>query len=442
MAARRRARDARLIEALEAAEIRLPAGLVRLGPPADGAAIAAAERKLGKALPRALADLLSVHDGAELFSESLVIFAVGNQASEFGSLVERNAEHDANRAREAGHTDEIVFGESGDGDLYALELEAPETHDEPRVFRLRSDAEERWLAGSSLPAFVEAMIAHQALLYDDDGEFLADAFEPDGEELTPTFALRQAERALRKDATSAVFQHERGLALRRMGNLPSARAAFAAAAAADPSNPWPWFDLGRADHDLGRHAEAAAAFECAAEAGTGPESARFCAWGARAFHLAGERATAERLRVLALEREPRLIEILRAAAAAAAEVEDGDAVGEAEELAELLGATVPLSRRLPVLSGRPPVPTRPPRQAESGKVDSLKAGVKQPGVKQAGVKQAGVKSDSHRPGQRPAPKSTGPKATGKDQSVRKDARDVSEPPLRPRQSESRPRRRP
>jgi tetratricopeptide (TPR) repeat protein len=209
-----------------------------------------------------------------------------------------------------------------------------------------------------------AIIAHDALLYDAEGEFLADAFEPEGEELTPTFALRQAERALRKDPDSAIYHHERGVALRRAGKLDSARESFGAAAAIDPTNPWPWFDLGRADQALGRYAEAAAAFECAAEAADGAEGARFCAWAARAFHLAGERTTADRLRAAALARNPGLLESLRAAAAAAIEDEDPDGARDAEELAALLGG-VPLSRRLPVLTSTPAAaaPARPAKPA-------------------------------------------------------------------------------
>jgi tetratricopeptide (TPR) repeat protein len=367
---RRRPSEVQFFDGLREAESRLPAGLLRLGPPAAPAAIAATEERLGRPLPHAYAEFLRSFDGADLFHESLLVFGVGDAAQ--ADLAAGNADRPL-----GGHDEELIIAEVSTGDLYTLELEAPETHDAPRVFRVGPDAGERWLAGSSFQRWLAAVIAHDALLYDAEGEFLPDAFEPDGEELTPTFALRQAERALRKDPGSAIYHYEKGVALRRMGRLDSAREAFGAAAAIDPTNPWPWFDLGRADQMLGRYPEAAAAFECAAEAADGAEGARFCAWAARAFHLAGDRATAERLRAAAVARDPKLIESLRAAAAAAregdgADDEDaGESARDAEDLAALLGG-VPLARRLPVL--RPPaVPPAPPRPRPAA---GTKAGTK------------------------------------------------------------------
>ncbi|HEY0711951.1 MAG TPA: tetratricopeptide repeat protein, partial [Polyangia bacterium] len=314
------------------------------------------EAALGQPLPHGYVEFLRSFNGADLFHESLLICGVG-AGSPLDLVATNKIPHETD-----GHKDELVVAESTTGDLYTIELEAPETHDEPRVFRVRPDADERWLAGSSFPRWLEAVIAHHALIYDADGEFLSEAFEPEGEELVPTFALRQAERALRKDAGSALYQHERGLALRRLGRLDAAREAFGKAAAADPTNPWPWFDLGRCDHELGRHAEAAAAFECAAEAASGPEGARFSAWAARAFHLAGERQTAERLRLAALERAPGLVEQLKAAAAAAHEEGDEEAADEADTLVSLLGEGIPLLRKLPILGAAPPAAPPPAAQ--------------------------------------------------------------------------------
>jgi tetratricopeptide (TPR) repeat protein len=361
VSSRRRAGDAIFFDALREAESRLPAGLVRLNPPASIEAIAAAERRVGKPLPHAYAEFLRSFDGADLFHEALVVYGVTGRAQ--SDL----AAHNVGPTPGPGHDDEIVIAEHSSGQLFTLELEAPETHDAPRVFRIEVDeagnVEERWLAGSSFPRWLEGTIAHEALLYDSDGEFLAEAFEEDGEELTPTFALRQTERALRKDPGSALYHHEKGVALRRLGRLEPAREAFRAAAAADPTNPWPWFDLGRADHALGRFGESAAAFECAAEAAPGPESARFAAWAARAFHLAGERATAERLRLVALERDRDVVEALKQTAQAAREGGDEDAADDAAEIADLLGGNVPLARRLTVLSSAAPrpMPAKPER---------------------------------------------------------------------------------
>ncbi|HEY0706615.1 MAG TPA: SMI1/KNR4 family protein [Polyangia bacterium] len=357
MPSRRKPSDNLFFDGLRTAAGNLPAGLLRLGPPADPAAIAAAESALGQPLPHSYVEFLRSFNGADLFHESLMVCGVGAGAA-LDLVTANEIPHETD-----GHKEELVVAESATGDLFTIELEAPETHDEPRVFRVRPDADERWLAGSSFPRWLEATIAHHALIYDADGEFLSEAFEPEGEELVPTFALRQAERALRKDPGSALYQHERGLALRRLGRLPNAREAFGQAAAADPTNPWPWFDLGRCDQELGRHAEAAAAFECAAEAASGPEGARFSAWAARSFHLAGERQTAERLRLAALERAPGLVEQLKAAALAAREEGDDEAADEADALVDLLGQGIPLSRKLPVLARAsappPPATARP-----------------------------------------------------------------------------------
>ena len=59
---------------------RLPAGLIRVVPPAADADIAGAEGALGHAMPAAYASFLRSFDGADLFHESLLIAGVGPQA--------------------------------------------------------------------------------------------------------------------------------------------------------------------------------------------------------------------------------------------------------------------------------------------------------------------------------------------------------------------------
>ena len=56
---------------------RLPAGLIRVVPPAAPADIASAEAALGRALPDAYASFLRSFDGADLFHETLLIAGVG-----------------------------------------------------------------------------------------------------------------------------------------------------------------------------------------------------------------------------------------------------------------------------------------------------------------------------------------------------------------------------
>ena len=147
------------------------------------------------------------------------------------------------------------------------------------MFRLSPDADERWLVGSSLARWLASTLAHEQLLYGPDGEFLLDAFEEDGEELTPDFAVRQAERALKKDpSVGRCTTTSWGWPTGGWDGTSWPRASFAAAAALDPPNPWPWFDLGRSERELGQMRQAAAAFECAAEAANGGERGRFLVW--------------------------------------------------------------------------------------------------------------------------------------------------------------------
>jgi tetratricopeptide (TPR) repeat protein len=231
-----------------------------------------------------------------------------------------------------------VFAEAAGGDRYALEAADP-----PGVLHLRPGSDERWRAGSTFSRWLDATLARELLLYDAEGEFVLEAFEADGEELTPLFAMRQAERALRKDPDSAETHHDLAVALRRSGRLARARDHFARATELDPDNPWPWFDRARADLAAAAPADAVPSFRRAAEVTPGPEGARFLAWAARAAIEAGLPEEAERARKDALARDPDLVESLGRAVDAAAE--DEDARAEAEHLREALTPR----RRLPVV---------------------------------------------------------------------------------------------
>jgi SMI1 / KNR4 family (SUKH-1)/Tetratricopeptide repeat len=306
--------------------------LIRPGGPATDAAIAAAEKALGRRLPASYATFLRSFDGADLFHEQLVLCGVGPEAR---NVVEANQPP----APPLLATGELIIAEAASGDRYAL---AP--GDNPGVVHLRAGSDERWLSGSSFPAWLDAIVAREQLLYDSEGEFRLEAFEPDGEELTAPFALRQAERALRKDPGSAESHHDLGIALRRMGKLDRARESFTRAADLDPTNPWPWFDRARTELAL-EDAEAAGSFRQVAALVPGPEGARFLAWAARAARAAGDEGAAGVAREEAVARDPGLLAALKRAAEAA---EDPEAKGEAEELAE---AMEPPKRRLPVLKG-------------------------------------------------------------------------------------------
>jgi hypothetical protein len=318
-------------EGFRTALARAAEGLIRPGDPASEAAITAAEKALARRLPEAYAAFLRSFDGADLFHETVVVCGVGRGAAR--SLVGAN-EPPAPPLLAPG---ELVIAEAASGDRYALS-------EQGQVVQLRPGSDERWLAGSSFPRWLDALTAREQLLYDSEGEFRMEAFEPDGEELTPPFALRQAERAVRKDPDAALYHHDLGVAQRRLGRLDQARKSFEKAATLDPANPWPWFDRGRMELALDDPAAAIESFREAAAATPGPEGARFLAWAARAARDASREDEAEAARKEALTRDPNLATSLQKAAEAAA-LEEAEARLEAEHLAEALS---PPKKRLPL----------------------------------------------------------------------------------------------
>src|SRR6185295_9232732 len=106
-------------------------------------------------------------------------------------------------------------------------------------------ADERALAGTSFERWLDAIVAREQILFGPDGEYAPEVFDPSAQEVVPTIALRQAERALKLDPGAADAEHARGLALARLGRREAALAAFRKATELDAGNPWPWFDLGR-----------------------------------------------------------------------------------------------------------------------------------------------------------------------------------------------------
>ena len=210
-------------------------------------------------------------------------------------------------------------------------------------------------AGTSFSSWLEATIAREQILYGPDGEFAPEVFDPDGEEIVPRIALRQAERALRADPGSAEAHQDRGVALRRLDRRSEAGDAFERAALIDPLDPWLWFDLGRTvlEDDPRR---ALAAFQRAADAEAGPAGARMLAWAAHAALAAGDGASAAEARAAALARQPALAEDLGRAVAAA--VEEGDTEA-ARQAAVLVEAIEPARRRLPMLGEALPAAAQP-----------------------------------------------------------------------------------
>jgi hypothetical protein len=335
-------------ETFRAAQARLPAGLIRVGPPAAATAITAAEKQLGRPLPDQLRSFLLSFDGADLFHGAIVIAGVAPDADP--TLITLGNGGDQENG--------LVFAEAGLGDRFILDGQG-------RVFRVRSGSDERVLAGSTFAKWLDATVAREQILYDVEGEFLADAFEPDGEEVTPQTARRQAERALRHDPGSAEAQHDLGTALRRLGRPALAAQAFAAAAELDPANPWPWFDLGRAllEESPAQAMAAATAFWKAAEHEEGLAAARLLAWAARAASQAGDLAQAERARGEAAARHDGIGDDLRRAVDAAEAEGDANTLDEARALLTALTGlpAPPPRRRLPVVTDDGPSrPIKPP----------------------------------------------------------------------------------
>jgi tetratricopeptide (TPR) repeat protein len=333
LARRRRAAEAgaAFFDRFRSAIARLPAGLIRARPPAAPDDVARAEAALGRPLPDGFASFLRSFDGADLFHESVVIAGVGAGAPRL--LAELGQDRPG----------ELVFAEALSGDRYAIDADG-------RVLRHDPDAEERALAGSSFERWLDATVAREQILFDPDGEYAPDVFDPAGQEVVPTIALRQAERALKVDPGAADAEHARGLALARLGRREAALAAFRAATELDADNPWPWFDLGRTALTLDKPAVALPAFQhAAAAASEAPTAARLLAWAVRAAVAAGDEKASASLRAQATTRDPQLVEGLKHAASSAGEDADEEAREEAVALLEAVAPGTPVPRRLPVV---------------------------------------------------------------------------------------------
>ena len=327
----------RFFEKFRAAAARLPAGLIRVMPPATAEDLARVEAALGRPIPEAYASFLRSFDGADLFHESVVLAGAGPQAAR--PLTELVQDHPG----------ELVFAESQAGDRYGLD-------ERGRVVRHDEGAEERAIAGTTFARWLDATVAREQLLYGPDGEYAPDLFDPSGEELLPRVALRQAERALRADPDAPDAEHARGLALVRLGDGAGAIGAFRRATALDPDNPWPWFDLGRTALGLGRAADALPGFQRAAALEPGASGARLLAWAARAAAALGDDPAAAALRAEALARDAGLPQVLERSAREA--LDAGDVAGGREALA-LLAAIDPDAARAPGLARLPVVEARP-----------------------------------------------------------------------------------
>jgi len=237
---------------------RLPNGLFKTAPGVSSEQLDTVSAALGGKPPEAFVDFARSWNGVQMFHETLTILSVttAGERAVAPSVLSHNTGDDL---------DTFVFAISGvSDDRYAIV--AP-TNDEPGgIFKLDPEDEARWFMATDLATWLAGMVAHEAVLVDSEGEFVEGAFDLDDEDVTPTFALRQAERALKKAAGSAVWWYEKGSALQRLGRTEPALRAFTEATRCQPGNPWPWFQKARCASACGDNELAAAAFERAAGA--------------------------------------------------------------------------------------------------------------------------------------------------------------------------------
>ena len=332
-----------------AALARLPAGLLRVSPPAEAADLARAEAALGRPLPPEYAAFLRSFDGADLFHETVLIAGVGPHAPL--SLLELS---------ETAEGAPLIFATGAADERYGL-------RDDGQVVRQDAGSDEHAVAGSGFAPWLDATIAAHQVLYGPDGEYAPDVFDPSGEDVTPLIALRQAERALKQDPGAAGWAHAEGLALNRLGRARAAVEAFERAAVLDPDNPWVWFDLGRAGLEANQPARAADAFEKAAALEPGPGGAMLLAWAARARADEGaapgaSTVAARSLAEAALRRDPGLVAALVRAIDSAAAEEDEAARAEAAALLAAVdpSAMPPVRVRLRVVDATEPALPKPP----------------------------------------------------------------------------------
>jgi SMI1 / KNR4 family (SUKH-1)/Tetratricopeptide repeat len=345
---------------------RLPAGLVRVGPPADAEDLARVEAALGRPLPPDYAAFLRSFDGADLFQETVLIAGVGPQAPL--SLLDLSPA--------AGDAGPLIFATGAADERYAL-------RDDGKIVRQDAGSDEQALAGSGFTPWLDATVAAHQVLYGPDGEYAPDVFDPSGEDVTPVIALRQAERALKQDPGAAGWAHAEGLALNRLGRSRAAVDAFERAVSLDPDNPWVWFDLGRAALEAAKPARAAEAFQKAADLEPGPGGAMLLAWAARARADEGAGDEARALADAALKRDPELVAALVRAIDSAAAEEDEGARAEASALLAAVdpSAMPPVRVRLRVVDAtESALPKRPPDRPPS----PTRAGPRRSGARRSG----------------------------------------------------------
>ena len=317
----------RFFDRFRAALARYADGVHVVGDPADEAALAAVEARLGRALPPPLRDFLLQWDGAVLFHEDVELH--GTRASGLAVAGAR-----------------LLVGQQLGAEIL-VECAAPW-----RVWTRDPETERARLCGSGFERWLDAVMAREALVYDRDGEFREAAF--DEGELAPRVARRRAEAAIKVDPEAAAWHEELAELHLDAGESERAAAALQRVVALDPSAADAWFSLGRLLRASGDVAPAIAAFRAAAAAEPTDEEAAFAmAHAARLARAADDPDLAREVARDALLRHPALLAQQKLAAQHLLDDDDLDGSLERLELAQALAPEDPeVARSLGLLRAR------------------------------------------------------------------------------------------
>ena len=297
----------RVFEQLEAA----PAGLHDVAPPAA---------RLPSGLPEPLIDFYARCDGARLFLDSVELAP--------SAEVELRGEH-------------WRFGSLEDEDLL---IDA-----RGRIWRSDESLDDLVCEGTRLDRWLAGVVEAIAMLYDDEGEFVDDSFDEDGE-LLPAVGERQLRAMMKRDPGAPGPRWRLGHALLAQDNIAEGRAELEEVVASEPGFAWAWLDLAKVSERLGELPGAIDEARAAAEAAAGhPQAGYFQAQLARLAGRAGDEAT----RAAAARRAAELAPELKAAQLAGAResLEAGD-LASARGLIDLLRAVWPRDLEVLELAGR------------------------------------------------------------------------------------------
>lgn len=219
-----------------------PDGLHDAGEEADPAALAASPLPPGARL------LWGRWDGLVLAHGELTLFPLATLAEAQAEAQERLGEGD------------IVIGERG-GDVLVL---AGDPHAEGADVVLVEEDGERLPHSSSVDLMVLAAIGEAATLFDEEGEYQADLFGPDGE-LTLAAERRMLRRHLDLDPDAPLARFRLAQSLRRSGESRAAALELGQLLRRAPEFAWAHHELGRARLGMEEPAAALKAFVTASE---------------------------------------------------------------------------------------------------------------------------------------------------------------------------------